>query len=124
VLGQCRLEGFCDLARGSGPWRVNSSTSTQRRWAVRLPVLRLPDAGQAWVVRDLPGVRFWEDDGQDDHDADEVRGGPNRGLSLTVAGENFARIGASEPRRLPNVRPPRNHEHPQAHCDHCIEEQR
>ncbi|MFD5717252.1 CPCC family cysteine-rich protein [Streptomyces sp. NPDC127036] len=27
-------------------------------------------------------VCFWEDDGQDEHDASEVRGGPNRGLSL------------------------------------------
>src|SRR5215216_1988474 len=30
-------------------------------------------------------VCSWEDDGQDDHDADEVRGGPNYGLSLTAA---------------------------------------
>ena len=30
-------------------------------------------------------VCFWEDDGQDDHDADVVRGGPNRALSLTQA---------------------------------------
>ncbi|MBV9241580.1 MAG: hypothetical protein JO314_06190 [Acidobacteria bacterium] len=27
----------------------------------------------------------WEDDGQDDHDADNVRGGPNESLSLTEA---------------------------------------
>jgi hypothetical protein len=57
-------------------------------------------------------VCFWEDDGQDDHDADRVRGGPNRGLSLSMARDNFARIGASEPRRLPLVRAPRSDEHP------------
>ena len=57
-------------------------------------------------------VCFWEDDGQDDHDADVVRGGPNRGLSLTQARENFAKIGASEPRRLRNVREPLPDEHP------------
>src|SRR6267143_2433569 len=34
-------------------------------------------------------VCFWEDDGQDDHDADEVRGGPNGSLSLTQARANF-----------------------------------
>ncbi|WP_425341995.1 CPCC family cysteine-rich protein [Amycolatopsis coloradensis] len=34
-------------------------------------------------------VRFWEDDGQDDHDADVVRGGPNGRLSLTVTRLNF-----------------------------------
>ncbi|MFG2656055.1 CPCC family cysteine-rich protein [Streptomyces sp. NPDC048425] len=27
-------------------------------------------------------VCYWEDDGQDEHDADEVRGGPNHDLSL------------------------------------------
>jgi hypothetical protein len=32
----------------------------------------------------------WEDDGQDDADADEVRGGPNGDLSLTEARQNFA----------------------------------
>ncbi|TQS22234.1 hypothetical protein FLX08_09150 [Microbispora hainanensis] len=40
-------------------------------------------------------VCFWEDDGQDDHDADEIRrGGPNHGLSLTQARLNFQQIGA------------------------------
>lgn len=31
----------------------------------------------------------WEDDGQTDHDADKVLGGPNGDLSLTKARENF-----------------------------------
>lgn len=31
----------------------------------------------------------WEDDGQDDHHADEVWGGPNRDYSLSEARENF-----------------------------------
>jgi hypothetical protein len=31
----------------------------------------------------------WEDDGQDDSDADEVKGGPNYQLSLTRARSNF-----------------------------------
>ena len=57
-------------------------------------------------------VCFWEDDGQDSHDADRVRGGPNRSLSLTQARENFAAYGASQERRLPLVRPPRDEEHP------------
>ncbi|WP_433180621.1 CPCC family cysteine-rich protein [Actinoallomurus sp. CA-150999] len=59
-------------------------------------------------------VCFWEDDGQDEHDADEVRGGPNRGLSLTQARRNFATFGASERRRLPNVRDPLPEERSQA----------
>jgi hypothetical protein len=31
----------------------------------------------------------WQDDGQDDHDADNVRGGPNADYSLTEARSNF-----------------------------------
>jgi hypothetical protein len=57
-------------------------------------------------------VCFWEDDGQDDPDADVVRGGPNRGLSLTEARRNFAEIGACEPTMVRHVRPPRPTEIP------------
>ncbi len=49
-------------------------------------------------------VCFWEDDGQDSHDADRVRGGPNAILSLTAARENFARFAACELRFADNVR--------------------
>ncbi len=34
-------------------------------------------------------ICWWEDDGQDDHNADEVFGGPNGRYSLTMARENF-----------------------------------
>lgn len=51
-------------------------------------------------------VCFWEDDGQDDHDAEEVRGGPNGSLSLTEARTNFRNFGASETRFLNKVRRP------------------
>ncbi len=57
-------------------------------------------------------VCFWEDDGQDDFDADVVRGGPNGGLSLTEARANYRRFGASDPRRVKDVRPPRPEELP------------
>ncbi|MDW6061817.1 CPCC family cysteine-rich protein [Streptomyces sp. FXJ1.4098] len=57
-------------------------------------------------------VCYWEDDGQDNHDADEARGGPNRGLSLTEARSNFAAMGASDERRLPHVRNPLPEERP------------
>jgi Cysteine-rich CPCC len=46
----------------------------------------------------------WEDDGQDSHDADRVRGGPNGVLSLTQARENCAQFGASELRFVDKVR--------------------
>jgi hypothetical protein len=35
-------------------------------------------------------ICWWEDDGQNDQDADEVRGGPNSHYSLTDARRNFA----------------------------------
>jgi len=51
-------------------------------------------------------VCYWEDDGQDEHDADTVRGGPNGALSLRMAQENFARIGAADPKFSKKVRKP------------------
>jgi hypothetical protein len=55
-------------------------------------------------------VCFWHDDGQGDHDADQVRGGPNYELSLARARENYRRIGAVSERVLPHVRKPRPEE--------------
>ena len=51
-------------------------------------------------------VCFWEDDGQDDADADNVRGGPNGSLSLAQARQNFLEFGASDRRSLQHVRKP------------------
>jgi hypothetical protein len=51
-------------------------------------------------------VCFWEDDGQDEHDADHVRGGPNGALSLRQAQINFANCGACEQRFADKVRGP------------------
>lgn len=39
---------------------------------------------------DICLVCWWEDDGQDDATADEIRGGPNSHYSLTAARRNFA----------------------------------
>jgi len=57
-------------------------------------------------------VCFWEDDGQDEHDADEIRGGPNRRLSLREARRSFQEIGACDERSTRSVRAPLPHEHP------------
>jgi hypothetical protein len=57
-------------------------------------------------------VCFWEDDGQDDHDADEMWGGPNGALSLTEARDNYRTFGASSERRKQFVRAPRTAELP------------
>ena len=41
---------------------------------------------RAW---DICSLCNWEDDGQDDHNADKILGGPNRDYSLTEARQNF-----------------------------------
>lgn len=55
-------------------------------------------------------VCWWEDDGQDEMDADLVRGGPNGELSLSQARANFQSVGASDPRFVGSVRPALPHE--------------
>ncbi len=55
-------------------------------------------------VFELCPVCWWLDDGQDEVDADVVRGGPNGTLSLTAARANFLAYGASDPRFLGRVR--------------------
>jgi hypothetical protein len=59
---------------------------------------------------EICSVCFWEDDGQDDVDADTVRGGPNGSLSLTQARRNFREIGAIDQQSLRHVRPPTDDE--------------
>jgi hypothetical protein len=41
-------------------------------------------------------VCFWQDDGQDESEAEEVWGGPNYSLSLRQAQRNYQKIGAVE----------------------------
>ncbi len=61
---------------------------------------------------DAPGalalcpVCWWEDDGQEDADASEVRLTVNGALSLAEARAFFANCGAAHPRFLPYVRKP------------------
>jgi hypothetical protein len=61
---------------------------------------------------ELCPVCYWEDDGQGDHDADVVRGGPNGSLSLAQARANFVEYGAYEKSMIPSVRPPTPDEMP------------
>ena len=58
-------------------------------------------------------VCFWEDDGQDDHDADIARGGPNSTLSLSEARKNFLQFGAMEKQFVEKVRNPKPEELPE-----------
>jgi hypothetical protein len=59
-------------------------------------------------------VCYWEDDGQDEHDVDVVRGGPNHDLSLSLARQNFGAIGACNEYCAQFVRAPRPEEHPES----------
>jgi hypothetical protein len=49
-------------------------------------------------------VCYWEDDGQSDIDAGEVRGGPNRNLSSAQARTNYREYGAVSPEFVKFVR--------------------
>lgn len=51
-------------------------------------------------------VCWWQDDGQDDEDADVVRGTVNGSLSLTKARENYRRCGAADEQFVSHVRAP------------------
>ena len=50
-------------------------------------------------------ICFWEDDGQDDADAHEERGGPNRS-SLLAGRWSFLTVGAAHEEDVANVRAP------------------
>ena len=51
-------------------------------------------------------VCWWEDDGQEDEDAGDVRLTVNGSLSLNDARMHFEQCGASHPRFVPYVRKP------------------
>jgi len=55
-------------------------------------------------------VCWWEDDGQEDEDASEVRLTVNGQLSLNQARTNYGQFGAAHPRFLPYVRKPQGAE--------------
>ncbi len=59
---------------------------------------------------ELCPVCWWEDDGQEDEDASDVRLTVNGALSLSEARMHYAECGASHPRFLPFVRAPQGSE--------------
>ncbi|HEV2273776.1 MAG TPA: CPCC family cysteine-rich protein [Acidobacteriaceae bacterium] len=59
---------------------------------------------------ELCEVCWWQDDGQDDSDADVVRGTVNGRLSLTRARLNFRSFGAADPSFISHVRAPQEEE--------------
>jgi hypothetical protein len=66
----------------------------------RYPTLQEPDGYEICCLCN------WEDDGQDDADAEDVRGGPNGSYSLSEARENFRRYWVMySPDRDTRIRP-------------------
>jgi hypothetical protein len=55
---------------------------------------------------ELCPVCWWQDDGQDETDADIVRGGANGALSLTAARASFLSCGACDASFVGRVRSP------------------
>jgi hypothetical protein len=103
----------CSLIAATHASKIEASFSTASLDHMRhirdLP-LRCPCCGfktlSARGGYEICAVCFWEDDGQDDDDADEVLGGPNGDLSLTKGRANYRAFGASRKQDLPHVRAP------------------
>ncbi len=106
VRGMQWFEGYCQ-AREVGSVYAQPPAGT-RLACPCCHCLTLDARGNYYICP----VCFWEDDGQHEHDAGSVRGGPNGPLSLTAARQNYARIGAVDERALPHVRAPREEEVP------------
>lgn len=81
------------------------------RRLLRCPCCRCKTLRRRSIYAICP-VCYWEDDGQDDHNADEVFGGPNGDLSLSQGQANYREFGASRRQDLPHVRRPLDHEMP------------
>jgi hypothetical protein len=86
------------------PFR-NICEATEKQKTYRCPCCRFRTLYGRGGFEICP-VCFWEDDGQDDHDAGEIRGGPNGELSLTEARNNYKVFGSSDRKFLDSVRKP------------------
>ncbi|MBC8138749.1 MAG: hypothetical protein H8F28_22950 [Fibrella sp.] len=80
------------------------TTSESREEPYRCPCRRYKTLAERGAFEICP-VCSWEDDGQDDHDADTIRGGPNGASSLTQARANYKTLGAMEQRFVESVLP-------------------
>ncbi len=99
---ECRVEWFQEYAA-----RLDHSVSMPPKEGInyRCPCCGCRTLGERGGF-DICPVCLWEDDGQDDEDADVVRGGPNGELSLTQARSNYKEFGACDRRHLASVRAP------------------
>ena len=104
------LTNFILVKLGLGdPSNVSISRETEPRPTYRCPCCRALTLHGRGGFEMCP-VCWWEDDGQDEHDLDTMRGGPNGTLTLREARENYRRFGASEALYADRVRKPRPEE--------------
>ena len=85
--------------------RVQSSVSSAVEVRYRCPCCGYKTLEVPAALKLCP-VCWWEDDGQEDDDASEVRFTVNGQLSLKEARVNYAQCGAAHPRFLPHIRKP------------------
>jgi Cysteine-rich CPCC len=104
--GDTRMFAFLERRRSNlllSRYRQSNVLSSENRF-------RCPCCG--YKTLKAPGalglcpVCWWEDDGQDDEDAEEVRLTVNGNLSLCDARHHYSDCGASDPRFLTYVRKP------------------
>jgi hypothetical protein len=88
---------------------VNSYVSTAVEVRYRCPCCGYKTLEAPGTLQLCP-VCWWEDDGQEDEDASEVRLTVNGQLSLNQARTNYSQFGAAHPRFLPYVRKPQSAE--------------
>jgi len=91
---------FRDSALQNGVLTLMGTLLRVRCLCCGFKTLDLPDS------LGLCPVCWWQDDGQDDSDADTVRGTVDGELSLTEARNNFQACGAAHPRFVSHVRKP------------------
>lgn len=94
-------------------WSCNLNAPNPRLCTVEIPVearFRCPCCGYKTLetagALALCPVCWWEDDGQEDDDAADIRLTVNGALSLSEARAHYAHCGAAHPRFLPYVRKP------------------
>lgn len=88
---------------------VNSNMSSAVEFRYRCPCCGFKTLEAPGTLQLCP-VCWWEDDGQEDEDASEVRLTVNGQLSLNQARSNYTDFGAAHPRFLPYVRKPQSAE--------------
>jgi hypothetical protein len=93
----CERRRFFEVYSPGPKAQARSEQSNEVRYAC--PCCGYPTLGSLSEF-EICTLCCWDDDGQDDADADLVRGGPNHSFSLVEARENFERYSVKYPPEL------------------------